>query len=164
LKLKSPWIPIGLPALLFLASLSGSAQAAGPFRQPPFEPVVTQAVPTHIHGDLNASLAALVEESALRNHVPVELVHRIIRVESRGQCGADSGVAKGVMQVKPATARSVGVYGNLKNCAVGVEAGVRYLKEALRLAHGNWRGAATLYNRGIYARPSNSQYAMNVLE
>lgn len=114
----------------------------------------------HPHAD---GLDALVEASASRNHVPTELVHRIIRVESGGNCAADNGIAVGIMQVQPATAASVGVYGNLKNCATGLEAGTRYLHLALARTGGNWELAATLYNAGLFAKPHRSAYSSRVM-
>lgn len=116
----------------------------------------------HIISD-DGQLSHIVEASAARNGVPAELVSRIIRVESRGNCAADNGIAKGVMQVKPQTAASVGVYGSLKNCSTGVEAGARYLRLALDRSGGDWAGAATLYNAGIWARPHASRYSQMVL-
>lgn len=114
--------------------------------------------------NIKTGLTKIVAESAARNGVPVVLVHRIIAVESRGKCNADNGIAHGPMQVQTATAHSVGVYGNLHNCSTGIEAGVRYLRLALNKSHGNWSYAATLYNRGLGARPSRSQYASLVMK
>lgn len=102
---------------------------------------------------------AMVTEAAVRHGVPARLAHAVAKAESSYRCNA-RGLAgeQGVMQVKPATARSVGVTGNLFNCRTGIEAGMRYLKQALVLSGGNWCGAATLYNRGIGARPTRSAY------
>jgi soluble lytic murein transglycosylase-like protein len=67
------------------------------------------------------------------------------------------------MQVKPATARGVGVTANMrKDCNAAIVAGVRYLKMAIA------RGGATcagisLYNRGVYARPVCTVYGRKVL-
>lgn len=105
----------------------------------------------------------MIARSAARNHVPVALVHRIIKVESGYRCNASSGIAFGIMQVQRATARSVGVHGNLMHCETGLEAGTRYLRQALDAARGNWTYAATLYNRGIAARPTRSHYASLVM-
>lgn len=108
-------------------------------------------------------LDRMIVATAHRNHVPVALMHRIIRVESGYRCRARNGHAFGIMQVQRATARSVGVRGNLLNCATGLEAGARYLHQALVMAHGNLAHAATLYNRGIWARPRYSHYAALVM-
>ena len=78
------------------------------------------------------------------------------------RCNARNGRALGAMQVFKATARSVGVTGNLLDCATGIEAGVRYLRLALDRA-GSLCGAASLFNKGLYARPSCSGYALKVM-
>lgn len=102
--------------------------------------------------------------AAARHRVPVELARRIIRIESGGNCRASSGVAFGVMQVRPQTARAMGVYGDLRNCETGLEAGLRYLRAALDLSGGSWARAATLYNRGLYAYATpRSRYARMVM-
>jgi len=132
---------------------------------------VHQTEPSNAHrhghrgqgGEISSNLSSIVAEASARNGVPVALVHRIIHVESGGRCSAENGIASGVMQVRPATARGVGVYGNLHDCRTGVEAGVRYLRQALYVAHGSWTGAATLYNRGIGARAVHSHYSQLVM-
>lgn len=115
-------------------------------------------------GRLAGELNGIVASAAARHGVPAALIHRIIHVESGGRCSAENGIASGVMQVRPATARGVGVYGNLHDCRTGVEAGVRYLRLALNKSGGNWAIAATLYNRGIGADPVRSQYARLVMQ
>jgi hypothetical protein len=67
------------------------------------------------------------------------------------------------MQVRPATARSVDVTGNLSDCRVGAEACVKYLKLALRRSGGNYAIGAPLYNIGIYGRPTINDYARKVM-
>lgn len=89
---------------------------------------------------------------AARHGVPYSLARAVLEVESGGRCSARNGSSFGVMQVKPATARSVGVHGNLYHCQTGMEAGVRYLALALRRGGAGCAGVS-LYQRGIYARP-----------
>ena len=110
-----------------------------------------------------ARVYAMVTQSAIEHGLPPALAHGIVRVESGYNCGAYHAGAAGIMQVKPATARSVGVYGGLRSCAAGLEAGMRYLRQAYELAHGNAGYAATLYNRGLGARPSKSGYSRSVM-
>jgi soluble lytic murein transglycosylase-like protein len=106
-------------------------------------------------------LTALIAEVSAAERVPADLVTRIVRVESDGDCAAPDG---GVMQVRPVTAREVGVYGDLSDCRNSLTAGARYLRHALFRAHGLWEGAATLYNQGISARPGPSAYSGRVLQ
>jgi soluble lytic murein transglycosylase-like protein len=95
--------------------------------------------------------------------VPAALAQSVAHVESRYDCSASNGGAHGIMQVKPATARGVGVSGNLHDCATGMRAGVRVLKAALRLAHGDWCVAASLFNSGFGGRRHCSHYGRKVL-
>lgn len=110
-----------------------------------------------------AAIYAMVTQSAIEHGLPPALAHGIVRVESGYRCNAANRGAMGIMQIKAATARSVGVSGGLTSCSGGLEAGMRYLRQAYQLAHGNAAGAATLYNRGLGARPSHSGYSRSVM-
>lgn len=97
----------------------------------------------------NSAVAA----AARRNNVPVKIALAVAKVESGNRCNARNHNAKGVMQILPRTAASVGISGNLFDCNTGAEAGVRYLAQAIR------RGGATcagisLYNTGIKVKGS----------
>lgn len=111
--------------------------------------------PAHVH--------QLITAKAQKHGVPVRLAHAVVSVESRYNCGARSrSNARGLMQVLPATARGVGVTGNLYDCTTGAEAGMRYLSMIIR-RHGTGCGAISLYNRGHAARPVCTQYGRMVL-
>ena len=110
-----------------------------------------------------AGIYAMVTRSALEHGLPPALAHGIVRVESGYNCAAYNAGAAGIMQIKPASARSVGVSGGLRSCGAGLEAGMRYLRLAYQMAHGNASLAATLYNRGLAARPSRSDYSRSVM-
>lgn len=110
-----------------------------------------------------ARIYAMVTRSALEHGLPPALAHGIVRVESGYNCGAYHAGASGIMQIKAASARSVGVSGGLRSCGAGLEAGMRYLQLAYQMAHGNAAYAATLYNRGLAARPSRSGYSRSVM-
>lgn len=78
------------------------------------------------------SIRAMVTASAIAHGVPPALAHRVVQRESRYRCHAHNrSGASGIMQVMPRTARGVGVHGNLHDCAVGLEAGMRYLRLAI---------------------------------
>ena len=102
----------------------------------------------HHHHINNGSYHNLATQIALKYGVSPAVVHAIIIIESGGRCGADNGIAHGIMQVQTPTAHSVGVHGNLHNCLNGIEAGVRYLKKAI-IAHGNNCVGFSSYNSGI---------------
>lgn len=110
------------------------------------------------------NLSAIATKVAHREGVNPAFVKAIIQVETRGRCHmTGSAGEQGAMQVKPATARSVGVHGNLYNCETGITAGARYAKLALRLNHGNICAAATSYNAGIGRTGRCSNYGRKVV-
>lgn len=115
---------------------------------------------THHSGNVQ-SIATTI---AHRVGVNPAVIKAIIHVESTGRCGVTSSAnARGAMQVKPATARSVGVYGNLHDCRTGILAGVRYYKIALRANHGNVCAALSSYNTGVGITGRCSGYGRKVL-
>ena len=104
-----------------------------------------------------------ITAAAHRHGLNPRLLHAIVKIESGGNCRARSYAnAQGVGQVKPATARSVGVYGNLYNCETGIEAAARYLKVAVGKAGAGCAGVS-LYNLGVYARPRCTGYGRKVM-
>ena len=73
-------------------------------------------------------LRALVARTASRHGVPPRVAMAVAKVESGYRCHVRSHAnARGLMQVLPATARGVGVTGNLYDCQHSATAGVRYL-------------------------------------
>jgi len=112
---------------------------------------------------LGADIHAMVSAAAAAHGIPRSLAHAVATVESNYNCGLRGGAGeRGIMQVKPATARSVGVTGNLFDCATGLKAGMLYLRIAL--ARGG-RGCAgvSLYQRGVYGRPGCTAYGRKVM-
>lgn len=105
---------------------------------------------------------SLVTEAAHRHGVPAGIAHGVIHVESGYRCGARNGAHYGLGQVAPATARSVGVHGNLFDCRTGIEAAMRYLRLALARGGAGCAGVS-LYNMGIYAKPRCTGYGAKVM-
>jgi len=101
-----------------------------------------------------AELEALAAAHAAANGVPVALVHRVILRESRYNPRiVGKGGAMGLMQIKPATARSVGYNGSaagLLDPETNLTYAVRYLAGAYRLAGGSHDRAVSYYARGYY--------------
>jgi len=109
----------------------------------------------------------LVAAEARKQGVPVALAVAVAHTESTFNCRAYNKGAIGLMQIKLATARGIGYTGSAKglyDCATNAHYGVKYLKAALQKAGGNHCHAATLYNRGIYAKPKSSGYCKKVLK
>lgn len=106
-----------------------------------------------------------VTDAAIAHGVPPALAHAVVRAESNYRCHvrAFDGLSSGIMQVRPATARGVGVHGSMRNCANSLEAGMRYLRQALAKAKGDWCVAASFYNRGTGARPRCTAYGRKVV-
>jgi soluble lytic murein transglycosylase-like protein len=110
-----------------------------------------------------SSIQTDLAQAAHTHGVPAALVRSVAFVESGNRCGVSNGGAHGIMQVKPATARGVGVTGNLHDCATGIRAGVRVLKQALQISGGDWCVAASLFNSGFGGPRRCSAYGRKVV-
>lgn len=112
------------------------------------------------------SVEAMVRAEAARQGVPASLALSIAKHESGFRCSAVGRAGeRGVMQIKPATARGIGYRGpasGLNNCHTGIRYGMIYLRMAYRLSGGNAYRAAVLYNGGLGAKRKRSAYAEKV--
>ncbi len=101
-----------------------------------------------------AEYEALVVAHAGANGVPVALVHRVIVRESRYQPKlVGRGGTIGLMQIKLATARSLGYTGDaegLRDPNTNLAYGVKYLAGAYHAANGDHNRAMHLYASGYY--------------
>ena len=97
---------------------------------------------------------------ATANAVPEALVHRVIVRESRYQPGlVGRGGTIGLMQIKLATARSLGYTGTaegLRDPETNLTYAVKYLAGAYRAANGDHNRAVAYYASGYYGSPSAS--------
>jgi Transglycosylase SLT domain len=97
---------------------------------------------------------AMIASQASANGVPEALVHRVIVRESRYRADLiGRGGTIGLMQIKLATARSLGYTGTaegLRDPETNLTYGVRYLAGAYRVANGNHNRAITYYAGGYY--------------
>src|ERR1700689_5073275 len=102
----------------------------------------------------HAEYDALVATHARANGVPEVLVHRVIVRESRYQPGlVGRGGAIGLMQIKLATARSLGYTGDaagLRDPNTNLTYAVKYLAGAYRAANGDHDRAVHYYAAGYY--------------
>ncbi len=105
------------------------------------------------HPDANGNLDALIAKHAAANNVPEDLVRRIIKRESGGNPGIVSKGNYGLMQIKLATARSMGYTGNaagLLDADTNMTYAVKYLAGAYHIAGGNTGRAVHYYAAGYY--------------
>ncbi len=101
-----------------------------------------------------AGLAEITRKYADKNGVPLALVHRIIMRESK-YCPRLVGRHRyyGLMQITPATARSMGYHGSAKgllNPETNLAYATPYLANAWALADGDMDRAVRLYAAGYY--------------
>ena len=103
----------------------------------------------------HAEYDALVARHARANAVPEVLVHRVIVRESRYQPNlVGRGGTIGLMQIKLATARSLGYTGTaegLRDPETNLTYAVKYLAGAFRAANGDHNRAVSYYASGYYA-------------
>ena len=128
--------------LLITLAACGSARAPAPSSAgPPLYPNET------------AEIRALVNHYADLNSVPRPLVHRVIQRESDYRPRARNGPYYGMMQILPATARSMGFRGqpeDLLDAETNLKYAVRYLRGAWMVSGGDMDAAVMWYARGYY--------------
>jgi len=114
--------------------------------------------------DANGNLDALIARHAAANNVPEDLVRRVIKRESGGNPRAVSAGNYGLMQIKLATARSMGYTGNaagLLDADTNMTYAVKYLAGAYRVANRNSGQAVHYYAAGYYYAAKNKGMAVN---
>jgi soluble lytic murein transglycosylase-like protein len=110
--------------------------------------------PTLAQAQQHRDYDELVATHARANGVPEALVHRVIVRESRYQPGlVGRGGTIGLMQIKLATARSLGYTGDaagLRDPNTNLTYAVKYLAGAYRAANGDHNRAVHYYAAGYY--------------
>ncbi len=101
----------------------------------------------------SASLEMLIAACAAEYGLPKKLLHRVIKRESNYNAAIHRRGNWGLMQIKYATAKSLGYRGPAKgllNPEINLKYGGRYLAGAYLVAGGNADRAMWLYARGYY--------------
>jgi hypothetical protein len=119
---------------------------------------VSEAVPPalQIHAEPEPPqdpIHGMISRYAAEYDVPEALVHRVVKRESTYNPQARNGGHYGLMQLKPATARTMGYSGDaagLYDAETNLRFGVKYLRGAWMLADGSEDKAVRLYSAGYY--------------
>jgi hypothetical protein len=101
----------------------------------------------------NPEVDRLITTYAANYDVPESLVRRVVKRESNFRPGARNGPYYGLMQILPATARSLGFDGrptDLLDAETNLKYAVKYLKGAYLVAEGDHDQAVRNYARGYY--------------
>lgn len=124
------------------AALSGCAAQAMP---------ETPALP--LHPNETPELRAKIDHWADQYQLSTSLVHRLAIRESTHNPQARNGPYYGLLQILPATARSMGFKGqpsDLLDADTNLKYGLKYLRGAWLLSDGDQNTAIKWYARGYY--------------
>lgn len=127
--------------LAFVAACSGGKGGAEQQLEPPLYPNETP------------ELRVLINKYADLYEVPRPLVHRVIVRESTHRPHAINRPYYGLMQILPATARSMGFEGqpqDLLDAETNLKYAVKYLRGAWMISDGSYDKAVQWYARGYY--------------
>ncbi|MGC4391144.1 transglycosylase SLT domain-containing protein [Agrobacterium sp. M50-1] len=142
-------IPLPKPDSTVLAYAAGPTNAAlAAIRQNESMTAPLNAAPAG-----REKLSGLITKYATMYDVPEDLVHRVVQRESRYNPGAYSSGNFGLMQIRHATARSMGFDGpasGLFDAETNLKYAVKYLRGAWVVAGNDRDNAVRLYARGYY--------------
>lgn len=174
-------MPPALPPILLSGALllSACGPVLAPFHTPPApppapapavaqDPVPDTVVPIlatfspttapDLYPGETPAIRKLVNKWADHYDVPRSLVHRVIQRESDYRPKARNGPYYGMMQILPATARSMGFAGepsDLLNADTNLKYAVKYLRGAWLVSDGSEKRAVQWYARGYYYEARN---------
>jgi soluble lytic murein transglycosylase-like protein len=116
-----------------------------------------------------ATYKMIIARHAKAQGVPFDLARAVVWHESRYKVNAIGRAGeRGLMQIKPATARGLGYRGDasgLHDPEVNIQYGMKYLGKAYQLASGDLCQTVLLYNAGLGAKhmtPNASKYCAKV--
>jgi soluble lytic murein transglycosylase-like protein len=135
----------GLSTLLLAGC--ASTEGADYVARAPAEPLQSSKISSH------EALDNRIAHYAKLNHLPESLVHAVVQRESKYNPALRHGPFWGLMQIRHATARSMGYTGAAKGLLdpeTNLIYAVAYLANAYRVADGDARRAIRLYASGYY--------------
>ena len=148
--MSKPWlIPVLCGATVMLTACTTPAE--GPTRGQPLAPAATTALP--LYPNETPELRHLIHHYADLYEVPRDLVQRVVIRESTHRPEARNGPYYGLMQILPATARSMGFQGapeDLLDAETNLRYAVKYLRGAWLVSDGDQDAAVGWYARGYY--------------
>ncbi|WP_204112848.1 lytic transglycosylase domain-containing protein [Shimia biformata] len=137
--------------LVALLSLAAACSQSEPGVERAAHYLDLQAVP--LYPNETPELRRQIVSAAVRHDVPVELVQKVVVRESTHRPEARNGPYFGLMQILPATARSMGFDGqpkDLLDAETNLEYAVKYLRGAWMVSDGDMDTAVKWYARGYY--------------
>lgn len=117
------------------------------------EPIQVSSSNLPLYPNETPQLRRLIEKYAGVHDIPVSLLHRVIIRESTHNPAARNGPYYGLMQILPATARTMGYRGEpsgLLDAETNLIYAGRYLRGAWLLSDGDQATAVGWYARGYY--------------
>ncbi len=149
-----PVLPLCLSALILAACAPVSLPDTGARSFLAVEePQARMADPVPLYPNETPELRALINTYADLYGVPRPLVHRVVVRESTHRPWARNGPYYGLMQILPATARTMGFRGapsDLLDAETNLKYAVKYLRGAWLLSDGSHDTAVKWYSRGYY--------------
>lgn len=143
--------PLRLALSILALAVAAACAAPAPEAKAPAAaaPVASRA----LYPNETPELRALINQYADRYGVPEDLVQRVVIRESRHNPEARNGPYYGLMQILPATARSMGYEGSPKGLLdpeTNLKYAVKYLRGAWLVSDGSQDRAVQWYARGYY--------------
>lgn len=135
--------------VLFLCLALGLSACSSP----PAAPAAKAPTTMGLYPGETPEMRTLVQKYAAIHEIPETLLHRVIQRESDYRADARNGPYWGLMQILPATARSMGHRGapeTLLNPDVNLMYAGKYLRGAWMLSDGDEVTAVSWYARGYY--------------
>ncbi|MFV0475219.1 MAG: transglycosylase SLT domain-containing protein [Pikeienuella sp.] len=133
------------------AAAAAKTTAPTPEPKPPAQIEMAESRP--LYPNETPELRRQIVAAAAKYDLPVDLVQRLVIRESRHRPGARNGPYYGLLQILPATARTMGYRGapeGLLDAETNLNYALRYLRGAWLVAEGDPDEAISWYARGYY--------------